>query len=80
MFDGKFDGAYSSWGSGVPEPCNCCGARLRKTSSTVNLKRSNNINLQAVESEHYISKDKKREIVCIQTSNGPLTIGMRYAW
>jgi hypothetical protein len=80
MFDDKFEGVYATWGSGPPEPCNCCGARLRKTNSKVDLRRSNNINLQAVESEHYLSKDEKREIVCIQTSNGPLTIGMRYAW
>lgn len=79
MFDDKFEGVYYTWNNST-EPCNCCGARLRRTNSTVNLRRSNNINLQARESEHFISEDEKREIVCIQTSNGPLTIGMRYAW
>lgn len=78
MFDGKFIG-HVGWPS-VNDPCLCCGARLRKSESTLQMSRSNYINIKASTHKNFISKDGKREIVCIETSNGPLTIGMRYEW
>lgn len=79
MYDDKFIGRVDTYG-GVVEPCVCCGARLRKSDSVFQMKRSNFINIKPTKSDNYISNDGKREIVCIETSNGPLTIGMRYEW
>lgn len=80
MFDDKFMGQVYQFNSASAQPCVCCGARLRKSNSKFQMNRSNYINIKANKQENFISKDGKREIVCIETSNGPLTIGMRYEW
>lgn len=80
MFDGKFDGTWDKYSTQEVQPCYCCGARLRKQDSKLNMKRSNFINIKAGRSENWVSKDNKREIVTVQTSNGPITLGMRYEW
>ena len=80
MFDDKFSGQVYQLNSTSAKPCVCCGAMLRKSGSTFQMSRSNFINIQVDKSEPYVSKDNKREIVCIETSNGPLKIGMRYEW
>ena len=64
----------------IVEPCYCCGARLRSSDSKMSLPRSNFINLQAGARKEFKSEDGKREVVVVETSNGPLTIGMRYDW
>lgn len=80
MFDKVFDGQVSNYGRGVVEGAACCGSRVRKTVDKVDLKRSNFINFKAVKSDPYKSQDGKKEVVCIETKVGPLTIGMRYEW
>lgn len=79
MSDDKFIGHVGGYGS-TYQPCLCCGARLRKSDSKIDLKRSDFINIKASQSENFISQNGKREIVCVETSNGPLTLGMRYEW
>lgn len=79
MFDDKFIGYVGGYDS-TYESCLCCGARLRKSDSKTDLKRSNFINIKASQSGNFISQNGKREIVCVETSNGPLTLGMRYEW
>lgn len=80
MFDGKFTGEYSVYAGNVVEPCWCCGARLRPEDSKLQMKLSNFINIKAGKSDNWKSQDGKKEIITIETSNGPLTLGMRYDW
>ena len=75
----SFTGYIDTW-STTRNPCACCGAKLHRKSSKATFKRSNYINFKATEMSPSISKDGKREVVCVQTSNGPISIGMRYEW
>lgn len=74
----KFTGEVRDF-DGVTQPCYCCGARIRKKES-FQMKRSNFINLSEHKKDNWVSANGKREIVCIETSNGPLTLGMCYEW
>jgi len=59
--------------------CDCCGSRVYKKDSKKNLLESRFISFKASKTTPEVSENGKNEVVCIETSNGPLTIGMRYA-
>ena len=62
------------------EACNCCGLRVRTKDSKLDLFRSNYINVIAGKRNNRVTADGKREVITIESKNGPITLGMRYEW
>ena len=67
------------FGYGVVQGCGCCGLRVRPKDFNKDLLNSRFINIQVAKRDPALSEDGRKEVVCIETKNGPLTIGMTYA-
>jgi hypothetical protein len=76
------EGGRNDWGGnfGPHYCCSCCGSRAYTKKNTKDLLKSRFISIRANRTTPEVSENSKGEVVCIETSNGPLTIGMRYAW
>ena len=70
---------YDDRGHGVIQGCSCCGLRVRPKDFDKGLLNARFINVQAAKRDPALSEDGSKEVVCIETKNGPLTIGMTYA-
>ena len=82
MSDHGFSGAVYEdyWDKEIIQPCSCCGARVIPKDKTYHPHRRNYLTLSRQKKNNYQSADGKREVVCLETKNGPLTLGMRYEW